>query len=113
MAVTALEEGPPQGRPAFPGPEPAAAARGGRLHGLPLLQQAEGVVEAHAGAPFREGHPGPRLEGAAQGGRAGGEVSAQVGFTSTNGFIPAFRRHFGCTPGTYARRTAEDSRSGS
>ncbi|MFE7185270.1 helix-turn-helix transcriptional regulator [Streptomyces erythrochromogenes] len=36
-------------------------------------------------------------------------VSAHVGFTSTNGFILAFRRYFGCTPGTYARRDTEGS----
>ncbi|MEU3603378.1 AraC family transcriptional regulator [Streptomyces sp. NPDC006798] len=30
-------------------------------------------------------------------------VAAQVGFVSTNGFILAFRRYFGRTPGSYAR----------
>ncbi|WP_405445300.1 helix-turn-helix domain-containing protein [Streptomyces erythrochromogenes] len=35
-------------------------------------------------------------------------VSAQVGFTSTNGFILAFRRYFASTPGTYARRNTEE-----
>lgn len=29
-------------------------------------------------------------------------VAQRVGFTSTNGFIIAFRRHFGTTPGAYA-----------
>jgi len=31
-----------------------------------------------------------------------GAVAQQVGFTSTNGFIIAFRRHFGTTPKAYA-----------
>ncbi|MEU6488030.1 AraC family transcriptional regulator [Streptomyces sp. NPDC046887] len=33
-----------------------------------------------------------------------GTVAARVGFVSTNGYILAFRRHFGSTPGAYARR---------
>ncbi|MEU6293635.1 helix-turn-helix transcriptional regulator [Streptomyces erythrochromogenes] len=37
-------------------------------------------------------------------------VSAHVGFASTNGFILAFRRYFGRTPGTYARRNTDGSR---
>ncbi|TYC07636.1 AraC family transcriptional regulator [Actinomadura syzygii] len=32
-----------------------------------------------------------------------GAVAARVGFASTNGFILAFRRHFGQTPGSYLR----------
>ncbi|MFF8831201.1 AraC family transcriptional regulator [Streptomyces sp. NPDC015131] len=32
-----------------------------------------------------------------------GVVAARVGFTSTNGYILAFRRHFGRTPGAYLR----------
>ncbi|WP_345943446.1 AraC family transcriptional regulator [Streptomyces sp. SID8352] len=32
-----------------------------------------------------------------------GAVAARVGFTSTNGYIVAFRRHFGCTPGAFVR----------
>ncbi|MFJ3876978.1 AraC family transcriptional regulator [Streptomyces sp. NPDC090077] len=32
-----------------------------------------------------------------------GEVAARVGFTSANGFILAFRRYFGRTPGSYVR----------
>ncbi|MFD4135973.1 helix-turn-helix domain-containing protein [Streptomyces goshikiensis] len=31
-------------------------------------------------------------------------VAAQVGFVSTNGYILAFRRYFGCTPGAYVRQ---------
>ncbi|MER7763752.1 AraC family transcriptional regulator [Streptomyces sp. NPDC097619] len=37
-------------------------------------------------------------------GQAVGSVAAQVGFVSTNGFILAFRRYFGSTPGSYVRR---------
>ncbi|MEU6704867.1 helix-turn-helix transcriptional regulator [Streptomyces wuyuanensis] len=33
-----------------------------------------------------------------------GTVAARVGFTSTNGYILAFRKHFGSTPGAYTRR---------
>ncbi len=33
-------------------------------------------------------------------------VAARVGFVSTNGYILAFRRHFGRTPGAYVRETA-------
>ncbi|MFJ7203684.1 AraC family transcriptional regulator [Streptomyces sp. NPDC098789] len=39
-------------------------------------------------------------------GQSVGAVAAQVGFASTNGFILAFRRHFGRTPGSYVRREA-------
>jgi AraC-like DNA-binding protein len=36
-----------------------------------------------------------------------GAVAARVGFTSANGYILAFRRHFGETPGAYiARRSS-------
>ncbi|MFJ6632545.1 AraC family transcriptional regulator [Streptomyces sp. NPDC091376] len=35
-----------------------------------------------------------------------GTVAARVGFTSTNGYIVAFRKHFGSTPGAYTRRHA-------
>ncbi|MFK0215356.1 AraC family transcriptional regulator [Streptomyces sp. NPDC090298] len=38
-----------------------------------------------------------------------GTVAARVGFTSTNGFILAFRRHFGCTPGAWAREATAPS----
>ncbi len=34
-----------------------------------------------------------------------GAVAGKVGFTSTNGYILAFRKYFGQTPGSYARRT--------
>ncbi|MFE7134428.1 AraC family transcriptional regulator [Streptomyces sp. NPDC057638] len=34
-------------------------------------------------------------------------VAARVGFTSTNGYILAFRKHFGRTPGAYIREWAE------
>ncbi|MFD5554233.1 AraC family transcriptional regulator [Streptomyces sp. NPDC127068] len=37
-------------------------------------------------------------------------VAARVGFVSTNGYILAFRRHFGRTPGAYVRE-AEGSRA--
>ncbi|MEV6396666.1 AraC family transcriptional regulator [Streptomyces sp. NPDC051907] len=33
-----------------------------------------------------------------------GTVATRVGFTSTNGYILAFRKHFGSTPGAYTRR---------
>ncbi|MFG3104421.1 AraC family transcriptional regulator [Streptomyces sp. NPDC048182] len=36
-----------------------------------------------------------------------GAVAAQVGFVSTNGYILAFRRHFGRTPGVYVREAQE------
>ncbi|MEU8778355.1 AraC family transcriptional regulator [Streptomyces sp. NPDC048606] len=36
-------------------------------------------------------------------GRLVGDVAARVGFTSTNGYILAFRRYFGCTPGSYVK----------
>ncbi|MFI9121230.1 AraC family transcriptional regulator [Streptomyces bikiniensis] len=36
-----------------------------------------------------------------------GAVAAKVGFTSTNGYILAFRRHFGRTPGAWAKECAE------
>ncbi|MBJ3812534.1 helix-turn-helix transcriptional regulator [Streptomyces flavofungini] len=35
-----------------------------------------------------------------------GTVAARVGFVSTNGYILAFRKHFGRTPGAYARARA-------
>ncbi|MEU1736883.1 AraC family transcriptional regulator [Streptosporangium sp. NPDC020145] len=35
-----------------------------------------------------------------------GAVAAMVGFSSVNGYIMAFRRHFGQTPGAYARKSA-------
>ncbi len=38
-----------------------------------------------------------------------GAVAARVGFVSTNGYILAFRRHFGCTPGAYVREGHERS----
>ncbi|MFD7095523.1 helix-turn-helix transcriptional regulator [Streptomyces xanthophaeus] len=34
-----------------------------------------------------------------------GAVATRVGFTSVNGFIAAFRRHFGETPGYYTRQS--------
>ncbi|MFI8359934.1 AraC family transcriptional regulator [Streptomyces sp. JL4002] len=37
-----------------------------------------------------------------------GLVAAQVGFVSTNGFILAFRRYFGRTPGSYAQQRAQE-----
>ncbi|MEV7512162.1 MULTISPECIES: AraC family transcriptional regulator [unclassified Streptomyces] len=74
------------------------------------------AFQAETGMPFSEWRTRVRLNhalGLLEQGQTVQAVSAQVGFTSTNGFILAFRRHFGCTPGTYARRTAEESRSGS
>ncbi|WP_051715989.1 helix-turn-helix transcriptional regulator [Streptomyces bikiniensis] len=38
-----------------------------------------------------------------------GAVAAKVGFTSTNGYILAFRRHFGRTPGAWTKECAERS----
>ncbi|MFF0598011.1 helix-turn-helix transcriptional regulator [Streptomyces antibioticus] len=38
-----------------------------------------------------------------------GAVAARVGFVSTNGYILAFRRHFGRTPGAYVREGHERS----
>ncbi|MFE5515735.1 AraC family transcriptional regulator [Streptomyces sp. NPDC056529] len=35
-----------------------------------------------------------------------GAVAAKVGFTSTNGYILAFRRHFGRTPGAWTKECA-------
>ncbi|MFI6499554.1 helix-turn-helix transcriptional regulator [Nonomuraea typhae] len=35
-----------------------------------------------------------------------GSVAARVGFASANGYIEAFKRHFGRTPGAHARRSA-------
>lgn len=35
-----------------------------------------------------------------------GAVAARVGFASANGYILAFRRHFGQTPGAYMKRPA-------
>ncbi|MEU9776432.1 MULTISPECIES: AraC family transcriptional regulator [unclassified Streptomyces] len=43
-------------------------------------------------------------------GRPIGAVAARVGFASTNGYILAFRRHFGCTPGAYARESGGAAR---
>ncbi|WP_424216499.1 AraC family transcriptional regulator (plasmid) [Streptomyces sp. BI20] len=37
-----------------------------------------------------------------------GVVAGRVGFASANGFILAFRRHFGRTPGAYVRRIRAD-----
>ncbi|MFE6856620.1 helix-turn-helix transcriptional regulator, partial [Streptomyces sp. NPDC057674] len=39
-------------------------------------------------------------------------VAARVGFTSTNGYILAFRKHFDCTPGAWVKARGEhiDSR---
>ncbi|WP_240804239.1 AraC family transcriptional regulator [Streptomyces sp. A0592] len=39
-------------------------------------------------------------------GQSVGLVAAQVGFVSTNGFILAFRRYFGRTPGSYVQQQA-------
>ncbi|MFE5861977.1 helix-turn-helix domain-containing protein [Streptomyces virginiae] len=36
-------------------------------------------------------------------------VAARVGFVSTNGYILAFRRHFGQTPGAYVRNSLDRS----
>ncbi|KOU58256.1 AraC family transcriptional regulator [Streptomyces sp. WM4235] len=36
-----------------------------------------------------------------------GVVAARVGFVSTNGYILAFRRHFGQTPGAYTKRSVD------
>ncbi|MGW1144023.1 helix-turn-helix transcriptional regulator, partial [Streptomyces sp. NPDC002454] len=36
-------------------------------------------------------------------------VAARVGFVSTNGYILAFRRHFGRTPGAYVRESTADA----
>ncbi|MEU5164380.1 AraC family transcriptional regulator [Streptomyces sp. NPDC020875] len=36
-----------------------------------------------------------------------GTVASRVGFVSTNGYILAFRKHFGRTPGAYARTSGE------
>ncbi|MGW1926968.1 helix-turn-helix transcriptional regulator, partial [Streptomyces massasporeus] len=38
-------------------------------------------------------------------------VAARVGFTSTNGYILAFRKHFGCTPGAWAKGRTEHADS--
>lgn len=34
-------------------------------------------------------------------------VAARVGFVSANGYILAFRRHFGETPGAYTKRSTD------
>lgn len=40
-----------------------------------------------------------------------GEVAAHIGFSNTSGFISAFKRRFGCTPGQYrARKRSEQGR---
>ncbi|MFB7253030.1 hypothetical protein [Streptomyces nojiriensis] len=36
-------------------------------------------------------------------------VAARVGFVSTDGYILAFRRHFGQTPGAYVRSSLDRS----
>ncbi|THA80075.1 AraC family transcriptional regulator [Streptomyces sp. A0592] len=70
------------------------------------------AFQAETGMPFSEWRTRLRLNHALDlldQGQAVQTVSTQVGFTSTNGFILAFRRHFGRTPGTYARRNTEKS----
>ncbi|PRH77377.1 AraC family transcriptional regulator [Streptomyces solincola] len=42
-----------------------------------------------------------------------GTVASRVGFVSTNGYILAFRRHFGSTPGAYARRRPDGAATSS
>ncbi|MEV6682796.1 AraC family transcriptional regulator [Streptomyces erythrochromogenes] len=68
------------------------------------------AFQAETGMPFSEWRTRMRLNHALDlldQGQTVQTVSVQVGFASTNGFILAFRRHFGRTPGTYARRNTE------
>ncbi|MFF0273315.1 MULTISPECIES: helix-turn-helix transcriptional regulator [unclassified Streptomyces] len=39
-------------------------------------------------------------------------AASRVGFVSTNGYILAFRKHFGCTPGAWVKGRAEQAGSG-
>src|SRR5690606_28238949 len=67
------------------------------------------AFRAETGMPFSEWRTRLRLNhalGLLAQGHLVGAVAARVGFTSTNGFILAFRRHFGQTPGAYLRRLA-------
>ncbi|MFE7094453.1 helix-turn-helix transcriptional regulator [Streptomyces erythrochromogenes] len=71
------------------------------------------AFQAETGMPFSEWRTRLRLNHALDlldQGQTVQTVSVQVGFASTNGFILAFRRYFGRTPGTYARRNTEGSR---
>lgn len=61
---------------------------------------------AETGLTFSEWRTRARLNAAVEllaGGMLVGAVAARVGFTSTNGLILAFRRHFGSTPKAFAR----------
>ncbi|WP_405419170.1 AraC family transcriptional regulator [Streptomyces erythrochromogenes] len=68
------------------------------------------AFQAETGMPFSEWRTRMRLNHALDlldQGQTVQTVSARVGFASTNGFILAFRRYFGRTPGNYARRAGE------
>ncbi|MEL3947078.1 MULTISPECIES: helix-turn-helix domain-containing protein [Streptomyces] len=73
------------------------------------------AFRAETGLPFSEWRTRLRLNQSltllAQGHQVGA-VAARVGFVSTNGYILAFRKHFGRTPGAYARARAEGSSPG-
>ncbi|WJV44865.1 helix-turn-helix transcriptional regulator [Streptomyces flavofungini] len=73
------------------------------------------AFRAETGLAFSEWRTRLRLNHSltllAQGHRVGA-VAASVGFVSTNGYILAFRKHFGRTPGAYARARTESGVSG-
>lgn len=68
------------------------------------------AFRSETGLPFSEWRTRLRLNHSLdllQQGLLVSTVAARVGFVSTNGYILAFRRYFGETPGAYVRRAAE------
>lgn len=71
------------------------------------------AFRAETGMAFSEWRTRMRLNhslGLLEQGHLVGVVAARVGFVSTNGYILAFRRHFGCTPGAFVKETVLDRR---
>ncbi|MGJ7419132.1 helix-turn-helix domain-containing protein [Streptomyces cinereoruber] len=68
------------------------------------------AFRAETGLPFSEWRTRARLNHSLEllnQGHQVGSVAAKVGFTSTNGYILAFRRHFGRTPGAWTKECAD------
>ncbi|MFC8172379.1 AraC family transcriptional regulator [Streptomyces sp. NPDC057325] len=67
------------------------------------------AFRSETGLPFSEWRTRVRLNHSLEllsQGHQVGAVAAKVGFTSTNGYILAFRRHFGRTPGAWSKECA-------
>ncbi|MFG2989441.1 helix-turn-helix transcriptional regulator [Streptomyces sp. NPDC048257] len=68
------------------------------------------AFRAETGMPFSEGRTRLRLNHSLsllEQGQLVSTAAARVGFVSTNGYIVAFRRHSGQTPGAYVRSSLD------